>query len=324
MYPDVVIIPTQGFCNRLRAIASGIVLAKHWNTKCYVRWEQESCCKCEWDDVFATRFPTIDINEVSKRKHFFSPQVHTNKVLASVSLEGYEYLVIIGGHEFKHPLVSTVAFIREKHAVYRSLEFSEKVLRRMAPLTDRFAAGGPVVGVHFRDYVPKYDQQDNYNFAEESPLDAFVDIARRVVNHEEGALAGARLFVSSNTRRAFEALARVIPKDRLLEMDSVDLERNSSYGIVDAVCSLLLLSKCGFIVGTANSSFSDEACFFNKISKLCVGTRPVTSYHCHGFHEILGHKMLLPDFNILFDIYKEGGVAQDEKMLDEQERKSAV
>ena len=31
--PDVVIVPTQGFCNRLRAIASGHILAQQLKTK---------------------------------------------------------------------------------------------------------------------------------------------------------------------------------------------------------------------------------------------------------------------------------------------------
>lgn len=322
MFPDVVIIPTQGFCNRLRAIASGIVLARHWGTKLYVSWEKESCCNCELEDVFATSFAKIDINEVAQKRHYFSPQQHTNNVLLNVSLEEYDYLVVMGGHEFKHPCMSVVSFLMEKHRVYRSLEFAPAVTERMRPALARFEAapGSVVVGIHFRDYVPRFDRQDKYNFAEESPLEDFVRIAKRAV----GASEDTRLFVSSNTERAVQRLRQVVPPARLITMDDIDLARDSSAGMEGAVCSLLLLSRCKYIVGTVNSSFSDEACFFNNISKLCVGTRPVESYHCHGFQEILGHKMLLPDFNILYDIYKEEFSIKNEALLDKQERRPAV
>ena len=303
-HPDVVVIPTQGLCNRLRAIASGYVLARHWGTRLYVCWENEPCCKCEMGDVLATPFDTIDLKTVSTTRHLFSPKVHTNQLLLSnPRMEEYDYLVVIGGHEFKHPDMSELTFLSRKHDVYRSLIFAPAVEDRVASFERVHGALDRMVAVHFRDFVPQFDMADNYNFAEVSPIEEFVDIVGRIAKRHPDTI----FFLSSNTTLARKALESTVPADRMVCVPSPDRSRDTEAGIVDAVCDLLLLSKCAYIVGTVSSSFSDEACFFRNITKLCVGSSTASApYHCHGFGNILGCKMLLPDANILLDIYKEG------------------
>ena len=323
-YPDVVVVPTQGLCNRLRALASGYVLAQHWKTRLFVVWKNEECCNCEWEDVFQSRFDTVALDEVSKTPHLYAPHVHTSNILSSFTdLSAYRYLVVVGGHEFKCPSMPVAAFLQRKIEFYGSLRFSPAVTDRLEGfVTTNALSTGKVVGVHFRDYVPKFDAADNYDFATASPLERFLELVKRVYS----AHPDTRFFLSSNTTRAHAAFMQALPeKRRILRFFETDDSRNSARGIVHAVCDMLALSRCAYVIGTYSSSFSDEACFFRGISKLCVRSSlnatstPQAAYHCHGFTELWGHHMLLPNVNILFDIYKEGAVVSSVAKEEEQE-----
>ena len=302
MYPSIVIVPTQGFCNRLRALVSAHILANHWKTKCYVIWEKEEACNVMMNDVFSCQFETIDINIVGKAKHFYSPNTHTNAVLQSDSkLLQFDYLVNQGGHEFKHPDMSVFSFLQRKHEFYKSLTFSEPINRMVSSVSFE---NKKVIGIHFRDFVEKYDKADGYDFTKVSPLDEFVNWIKRIRKTQPDTY----FFVSSNTNSILNKLG---DRTDILTLENEEKRRDSADGIVHAVSDLLLLSKCQYIIGSISSSFSDEACFFNFITKYCLGKKrdsvdvDSASYHCYGFAQLYEKNMLLPNLNILCDMYKE-------------------
>ena len=86
-------------------------------------------------------------------------------------------------------------------------------------------------------------------------------------------------------------------------LSDINVSRNCPKGIIHAVANLLILSKCKFIIGTVFSSYSDEACFFNMIMKLCIGNEKITKYHCYGYNELYSYNTLLPDFQICKKYY---------------------
>jgi hypothetical protein len=298
--PSLVIIPTQGFCNRLRIIASAHILSSFLNIDMFLIWEKEDCCNCEYSDIFLNSYNSIDFKTISDSKYLFSPNTHTNNLIHLI--DDYDYVVVKGGHEFKHPDMSIVYFLQMKHAFYKRLSFTNQ----LNTMINNVNPTG-YIGIHYRDFIPKYDSLDGRDFSKQSPLEDFINVIKKIYTKDNS----SKFFISSNTDTALEEISKFIPSENILQLGDKDLtltkNRDTTLGIIHAVVSLVLLSKCKFIVGTLMSSFSDEACFFNNISKLCVGNELIDSYHCHGFHDIMGHKMLLPDFNILYDIYKEDG-----------------
>ena len=304
MVVKIVIIPTQGFCNRIRAMSSAFVLSKYLNTQFYVIWDKEIGCNCDWKTIFTNRFDSISINDIKKFKYFFNPSLHTNEVLSKYSnLNDIEYLVIQGGHEFKHPNQSLANFINEKSKFYKSLKFTSNIMDKVNfILEDKFYNEKPI-GIHFRDFIETHDKADAYNFTKVSTPEAFVHYINSLIKTQPN----VKLFLSTNSDRIIKIIKNSIKnyEKHIITLDDNDKSRESNEGIIDAVVDLLLLSECKYIIGTISSSFSDEACFFNKISKLCIGSENIEKYHCFGFDTILGYKMLLPNFNILCDIYKE-------------------
>ena len=304
MVVNIVIIPTQGFCNRIRAMSSAFVLSKYLKSKCYVIWSKELGCNCDWNTIFLNDFESINLNDVKKTKYFFNPNIHTNEVLTNLSnLNDIEYLVIQGGHEFKHPNQSLASFINEKSKFYKSLNFSQAIVDKVKTVFKNNFDNQSPVGVHFRDFIETHDKADAYDFTKVSTPEAFIHIINSLLKSHPN----TKIFLSTNSDRILKIIKHSIKNyDRqIITLDNNNKSRESNDGIVDAVVDLLLLSKCKYIIGTVSSSFSDEACFFNKISKLCIGNQDIDKYHCFGFDTVFGYKMLLPNFNILCDIYKE-------------------
>lgn len=294
MIPKIVLIPTQGLCNRLRAMASAHILAKFLKTSYYIIWEKEECCNCDLSDLFSNHFYNIDLEYVVNSKYMYAPNTHTNMLMGV--LNEYEYIIIKGGHEFKHPDMSEPVFINNKNAFYSKLVLTPSVETILETVNSTDA-----VGIHYRDFVPKYDALDGRDFSKTSPLEEFVKIIKQMVSQN----INIKFFLSSNTLKAKQRIAEIVKPDNIIQLEDADTERNTVIGVKYALANLILLSRCKYIIGTLMSSFSDEACFFKNISKLCIGNEEIQSYHCYGFGQIMNHKMLLPNFNVLCDIYKD-------------------
>lgn len=305
--PEIVLIPTQGFCNRLRALSAAHVLAEFLGTACHVMWNEEAGCKCRWEDIFATKLSMLsDLERIKNSRYWYNPKMHINELLTTTDVSQFDYLVIEGGHEFKHPDQDVIAFIRKKSEFYRSLAFAPAVTDKVSRVKEKYFKDESdlPIGVHYRDFIPAHDTADGYDFTKVSRAEEFLEIMER----KRKTARNVRFFLSTNSTYMIELVKERMEDHAscVILANETNKTRESVEGMVDAVVDLLLLSECRYIVGTLSSSFSDEACFFRKIPKLCVGTgADVNTYHCYGFTPILGHKMLLADVNILFDIYKD-------------------
>jgi hypothetical protein len=295
MYPAIVIIPTQGLCNRLRAIASAHILSKHLETKMFMIWTPEECCPCEFTDLFKNHFNSIDINNMKTKKYIFNPNVHTETLLRNTkNLEEMDYIIIQGGHEFKSNTMSEETFILEKTLFYKSLICVNDIDDYVSNFTSKwFNTSHPVVGVHYRDFIPKYDQADGRDFSKESPIDIFVNRIKEIHTADDS----VHFYLSSNSKNALNIIKHNIPTAVFISETDNELTRDSKTGIKHALRSLIILSKTQYILGTYMSSFSDEACFFKLIPKECVGggnNGYRSSYHCYGHSFVFERSFILP------------------------------
>lgn len=292
----IVIIPKQGFCNRLRALASAHILSTYLQTKSFVNWIPEECCNVQYHDVFLSPIETLDLQSLHGKRYFYNPTVHTNVVLENRDIvNNLDYLVIEGGHEFKHPDMSVFTFIKLKHIYYKSLSFVPNIQNYVdSYITSKFTQCDNIIGVHFRDYIEKYDKADGRVFSKQSPLKLFIDRMNIIVKGNKN----IKFFLSTNTTKAVNELKKNFP-GIVITFDDINCdknERNHKEPILNAVINMLLLSKCQFIIGTHFSSFSDESCFFNMCTKLCISNEKVADiYHCYGFHNMCNQPLLLPN-----------------------------
>lgn len=293
MAPHVVIIPTEGLCNRLRGMASAHVLAKFYGTICFTLWFPEEACNCTFQDLFKNDLSEINLAEVTTRTYMYKPGEHTNTLLARFPYSDSEYIIVRGGHEFKHPDMPAEDFVRQKCEFYASLRVSYRV--EQALLRHPSIIRG-TVAVHFRDYVKKFDEADGRLFSEVSPLQDFVQIVRLIrTKHPE-----RPVLICSNTPRAHEAFKAL---GNIIYRPDAERSRDSTDGMVDALVDVLAMSRCDVVIGTTMSSFSDEACFFRGIPKLCMGRERVDNYHCYGLSTVHGQHFLLGNLRIIRDLF---------------------
>ena len=152
------------------------ILVNYLKSKFFIVWEKEECCFCELEDIFSTKFETTDLKTILDTKYFYSPQTHTNTIMHRI--HEFDNIVIKGGHEFKHPDIPVVSFLKQKQHFYQSLIFSSQVTQTINHYD--FDMSECVVGIHFRDFLPKYDALDNRDFSKISPIESFVELIKKI------------------------------------------------------------------------------------------------------------------------------------------------
>lgn len=281
MPPNVVLVPTQGLANRFRALASAQILADYYGTALYVLWAPEEACHCELTDVVIyPRFSAVNMEEVVKDNDFvYRDQVHTNQVLAEGDIQS-RWLIVRGGHEFKHPAMSEVDFVKKKKQFYSKLKPAAAVEERV----DEMGIDENYVGIHFRNYVEKYDKADGRVFDRVSPMEDFLCTIKllRKFNPQQ------KIYLSTKHKE----LKRILQEEENMKrIPDSDLDRNSRQGIEEAMVDWWALTKCGIIFGTDMSSFSDEAAICGDCPKVCIGSDS-SLYHCYGSEFLFGCRIV--------------------------------
>lgn len=309
----IVVIPTHGFCNRLRMIASSRVFCDKYNISLNICWISAPECNINIEDFCRIdSINIIDLKDVQNYRYLYFGKVHTQDYLEKIKdiienpTQNYQYIVIEGGHEFRDTTMSSLEFIYKKHTFYKSLVFTQSIQERV----DEFLSNIDInntIGVHYRDIIHAVDKNDiamnnKLNFVKNSPLSLFIDIISKT--------KVKNVIVVSNTQTCYRLLKSNVIDKNVITTCPRNYSRNSREGIIDSIIDLLILSKMRMIVGSFYSSFSDEACFFEYIPKLIpldskhigndIKNNPV--YHCHGF-TFINYPIINDNTKTLFSIF---------------------
>jgi hypothetical protein len=241
----LILMPTGGLCNRLRAIASARRLCAMSGARCTLLWD--------WGDFGRFFVETPDLEVCRKIRAAADVEVchyprHVNPSRAVDA--GARVVVVQSGYVFHHSdepriqLADVLPFVPELHArlMKRVERFGERHLRN-------------AVGFHVR-------RTDNGRATRNSPDRLFIECAREV------AADGGKIFLATDNT-ATEAKFRAVlgdavithPKRRILaerwprEFDALALE--------DDLVDLHLLAGARYVVGCDWSSYSGMAMALN-------------------------------------------------------------
>jgi hypothetical protein len=267
----LVCVPTMGFGNRLRFITCCHIYARHCGMPMRILWQHDPGCAIDLSDFsdLAERFPPVTVDEIRSAPHFLWTQ-HVNLLPELDSVEpAPHYLVLQGGNEFNRAAIPVRDFIAQKREFYRSIQW------RIAayPLPRE-----RVIGIHYRNTVPRFDSADAAKFDTDSPITHFFSTLDRLP-------AADYFYLSTNSfdiRKSF--LDRYGKRLLTAPPDAAIDSRDSSAGMRAAVADFLTLGACRCIVGTYWSSFSDEAALMTvDFAKLFPGSSPLRPYPAYGF-----------------------------------------
>lgn len=306
-------VPTEGFGNRIRFLASCAILTESLpNARLTVYWRPTAECNMHLTDIldpvklpFVVQARHVDVSDVGDSTGVYTNQstntgdiLHVEQFLREnphimAPPTSAHALILRGGHEFKPTQMDAPAYMQQKHQWYKRLfvsclrpEMAEYISRTWYSLGitgNPIDSDTPILGVHYREYVPKYDAQDNPAFEQESSI----DVASRIVAFFNKAFPRARILVVSNGTKLVDSLTEIpsLAPRIIQRRNYTSMERDDPDGMFDACVDFLMLSQCGHILGTHGSSFSDEACFVHNISKITFripDNHEPYAYHCYG------------------------------------------
>jgi len=309
-FKNILVIPNAGFGNRLRVLASAYIYSKLHSIPLYVNWEPEECCNIRIHEIFKTEFKGISTADLKTASYIFNPKVHTTQILVSsvqkTEDESIDFLIVQGGHESKDPAMSVARYLYEKNQFYsKVLQFTDEISTHVKEYAKKFDIKNRI-SIHMRMYIDKYDNADKYTFENDvvwSSVDRYVGNVLKFDPNK-------KFFLSCNDSETIKKMLTKygesicvnsfkLPSSYDTTVIEQLFDRNNRDAIIRSVSDMLLMSNSEFIIGTFRSSFSDEACFFNMIPKVCLsGTEHHDTYHCLGYDVVLGINMVLPDYSI--------------------------
>lgn len=320
----IIVVPTQGFANRMRMIASSYALSKQLNLKLYVCWLPSRECNINLSDFISsiTSFQTMNFEDIENLKTAYCGRVHTQSIMNDI-IKLYEdksetndrdYLLIEGGHEFKHPDMSRIKFLYLKKEFYNSIEFSQSIKRKLLNF-QYYNELDRTIGIHYRSVNHTYDDDDikicdRLNFENNSPIKEFENTIAQLKNITQY----DHILIVSNSNTFIDNIKPKFRNKHFIQYNVSNFDRNSKEGMEDSIVEWILLGKTRLIIGSYFSSFSDEASFYNivpKITPLSENLKnnikdTINNYHCLNYSYIDGIAALNYSDNILINYLGNG------------------
>lgn len=276
----LVVTPKSGFANRMRVLASAAVIAKRSNRILIVDWQTEAnVCQADFHDLFENDIPELkNVKSVSKargRRYVMTNDLTVDlqalyTAFPNIVSDKAEVVHVEAWSAFKPADMDFAPYVDACASFYRSLVPTSIIRRRIAQVRRTFASAGQMVGVHYRNW-------ENPAFAR-APRKAYIDAMLRTLEEKPTTV----FYVATDDAKALFDFRRQIGADRIRHSPSVSGQRNSTAAQQKAVADWFLLGLTDFVIGTYQSSFSDEAALMTKEQrKLNVGPR------VYDFHTII-------------------------------------
>lgn len=233
---EVKIIPTGGLCNRLRAIATGVAVAKSYHCELFKPIPQEDVKLVEnkqWlyningNKDYLVRWPLL---KTMFEKIVFNFSIYRDgEIYSKLKMSYSRSLLLISCYPMCTKYTIQGMFILQRRIDEVVAGFSERT-----------------IGVHIR-------RTDNVVSIQSSPLENFTNM----MNAEIKQKANTKFYVASDDDEVKESLKSKYPNRIITLMD--DTDRNSLEGMKFAVLDLFCLSKTNKIIGSVGSSYSQIA-----------------------------------------------------------------
>lgn len=312
----------SGLANQLRGLTSTMLLAEHWGRDLYVNWgdNQDVGAITRLADILDA--PIFKSTEVTRSKlsrlqmwfcyyerrgllalrhriprklatvHQFN---HLGCDMIATALSRRCTPVISSYYSFFPDRISHLEFYRRRHSIYSRFVLEEASRRKIDEFTGAEFTG-PMIGVHLRTGISVRNREtmqmdaNPYWFGRGVRFDLFYDMLDREIEH----FPETRIFLATdNTHEAQPLTQRYADRICSAPKKTTDgmVDRFSLEDQRGALVDLYLLSRCGKIIGTYNSTFSYEAAVW--------GDRPFVEVCLSGMrqqYEIAPGKSLLIDF----------------------------
>jgi hypothetical protein len=261
----VIVHVSNGLGNRLRALASGISIARALSRKLILVWPRDAHCDIEFGDLFTNDFELhnyLQHDQLSDR--IFSKWDPASNVTNLSNHPAHWYLHSSTTLRTKHSTSS-----KDRKSV-KSLHPHPDILN----MANKYDVNG-VIGVHIRqsddaDLAPKVHEEylntnaetlSNVEFwRKRSSLELFRAKIANILETE----SDAKFFIATDTRENVHILRNEFP-GRIEYMEEACALRTATC-IRTALAEMIVLSRTKFLLGSAWSSFTEGVARFAQAS----------------------------------------------------------
>ena len=248
----------------MRAIASGVALSQKTEREPVVIWHKDKGLNAAFSDIFHTDnlpFVLKETNTLVYNLIYEQPR-KLNLYISAISnlfdgkrriVQDYNKDFISDEKEIEKIVASSDAdVIIQSGFVFHHIDgkFMNSIFRYNARVRSRMEE---ILGGNSTLYALQIRRTDNNHSIANSPLEAFEDIARKLVAKDER----VKIFLATDddeTKRHFRIL---YPQNIIVNPEIAS--RRSREGIIDAAAELYIMAQCREIYGSYWSSFSEIA-----------------------------------------------------------------
>lgn len=258
----IIIETNAGLCNRMRSIASAVVLGREYAIPVKIIWPRNKALNCRFDTLFEGIPGVVSVAGALPVVWRFSgktAKLRYRNAFVGTSCSDSGALI---------DCIKTVGNSRDIYINSFYTFYQTDAFRMFIPKPAYLQAAEALVGTG-RDMIGIHIRRgDNQRSIAESPTALFIDAVERELARNPS----ARFFLATDSPADEKALTDRFGSRIVVNRDK-DLRRYSSRGIQDALIDLLCLSRCDTIYGSFWSSFSETAAAYGQPSKLIVLTK---------------------------------------------------
>jgi hypothetical protein len=251
----ITVMPEGGLCNRLRVVASSLMLAQAAGQGLRVQWLQTPDFNARFDALFEASSLPFELHEgramsrpakALARSQQWLAALRGALVLGPAQTEPGQFDIATQATRIgtRDVFIRTNSRLGRRPGMFDLFKPTGPALEALSRLQPRLAAS---VGVHIR-------RTDNLTAAAESTLERFVDLMRA----EQASQADTEFFVATDEPAVLRQLQQTFG-NKVWEYPKRAYARNDPTAIVDAVVDLYALAATRRLIGSYWSSFTDTA-----------------------------------------------------------------
>lgn len=254
----LVVEPVNGLCNRLRAMASGWILAQHLNREFKVLWKAtEDIGYTKFTDLFqdTNLLITEDALPIDIKVYISGIQTET-AIIPDVCKDVSPKILLrqTGGNYMPYGM-DVGNFNTLKSQFYNTKLMPVKDVIDCVNRVSVTINIGECLGVHIR-------RTDRKNFTPST--ETFALAIKRKLSEKNGT-SSSKLFVCTDDPLEIEKLESLVPF-KIVSYPKTRFARDSPASIKEALIEWLLLSRCSTVIYSHGSSFGYEACVAGKVT----------------------------------------------------------
>lgn len=254
------IVPCSGLANRMRAIASGVTLARETARVPVVIWHPDSGLNARFGDIFGTEdlpfrliesslLPFVTRYEIPRKKNLYISAIingfsKRRQYVIDYDLDQDELLQMVNQTSGDVIINSPLEFYNFKDDLLgRLFRPSAQVVERINAIKD---GQNPRVAVQIR-------RTDNAKSIAESPVEMFEKIITQRIDRDPD----VKIFVATDDQNIKNLLYNKYRANIIV--NPVEATRKTREGIVDAAAELFIMSEVEVVYGSYWSTFSEIA-----------------------------------------------------------------